>query len=54
MMLPRYELKADESLTVFEFVSVGVKGEISRIVQYSETNLKGRERTVRKEKPKNK
>jgi len=40
MMLPRYELKSDESLTVFEFVSVGRKGEISKIVQYSETNLK--------------
>jgi hypothetical protein len=40
MMLPRYELKSDESLTVFEFVSIGRKGEISKIVQYSETNLK--------------
>ncbi|MDQ3685987.1 MAG: hypothetical protein M3430_10365 [Acidobacteriota bacterium] len=40
MLLPRYELKSDESLTVFEFVSVGRKGEIPKIVQYSETNLK--------------
>jgi hypothetical protein len=40
MFLPRYELKSDESLTVFEFVSVGRKGEIPKIVQYSETNLK--------------
>lgn len=39
-MLPRYELKSDESLTVFEFVSVGGRGEIAKIVQYSETNLK--------------
>lgn len=40
MMLPRYQLKADESLTVFEFISVGKKGEIPKIIQYSETNLK--------------
>lgn len=40
-MLPRYELKSDESLTVFEFVSIGRKGEIPKIIQYSETNLKG-------------
>lgn len=41
MLLSRYELKSDESLTVFEFVSVGRKGAIPKIVQYSETNLKG-------------
>jgi hypothetical protein len=40
MLLPRYELKSDESLTVFEFVSVGKKGKIPKIVQYTETNLK--------------
>jgi hypothetical protein len=40
MMLPHYELKSDESLTVFEFVSVGGRGDIAKIVQYSETNLK--------------
>jgi len=40
MLLPRYELKSDASLTVFEFVSVGKKGEIQKIIQYSETNLK--------------
>ena len=40
MLLPRYELKSDESFTVFEFLSVGRKGEIPKIVQYSETNLK--------------
>ncbi|MDQ3133133.1 MAG: hypothetical protein M3Q99_20585 [Acidobacteriota bacterium] len=40
MLLPRYELKSDESLTVFEFTSVGRKGEIPKIVQYSPTNLK--------------
>lgn len=41
MLLARYELKSDESLTVFEFVSVGRKGAIPKIVQYSETNLNG-------------
>jgi hypothetical protein len=41
MKLERYELKTEKSLTTFEFVSVGVKGEIPKIVQYSETNLKG-------------
>ena len=40
MLLPRYELKSDESLSVFEFLSVGRKGSIPKIVQYSETNLK--------------
>jgi len=40
MLYPRYELKSDKSLTVFEFVSIGKKGEIPKIVQYSETNLK--------------
>ncbi|MEP6903672.1 MAG: hypothetical protein ABJA66_18260 [Actinomycetota bacterium] len=38
-MFPRYELKADKSLMVFEFTSIGKKGEIAKIVQYSETNL---------------
>ncbi len=41
MLFPRYELKADESLTIFQFVSVGRKGQIPKIVQYSETNLEG-------------
>jgi len=41
MLHPHYELKADDSLTVFEFLSIGNKGEIPKIVQYSETNLKG-------------
>ncbi len=40
MLLPRYELKSDESLTIFEFLSVGRKGDIPKIIQYSETNLK--------------
>ena len=40
MLVQRYELKSDADLTVFEFISVGKKGEIPKIVQYSETNLK--------------
>jgi hypothetical protein len=41
MKLDRYELKAEKSLTVFEFVSEGPKGKIAKLVQYGETNLKG-------------
>ena len=41
MNLERYPLKAEESLLVFEFISLGPKGAISKIVKYSETNLKG-------------
>jgi hypothetical protein len=39
MKLPRYELKAEQSLMVFEFWSEGNKGRIAKIVKYSETNL---------------
>jgi hypothetical protein len=41
MRLERYELKAERSFMVFEFVSEGPKGQISKLVQYGETNLKG-------------
>ena len=40
MKLPRYELKAEKSLMVFEFLSEGPKGKIPKLVKYSETNLK--------------
>lgn len=40
MKLERYELRAEESLMVFEFVSEGPKGEIRKLVQFVETNLK--------------
>ncbi|HVW16169.1 MAG TPA: hypothetical protein VHB54_20225 [Mucilaginibacter sp.] len=40
MNLERYQLKAEESLMVFEFTSVGPKGSIRKLVRYSETNLK--------------
>lgn len=41
MLQERYELKADTALTVFEFISIGPKGAIPKLVQYAETNLKG-------------
>jgi len=40
MKLERYELKAENTLMVFEFVSEGSKGQIKKLIQYSETNLK--------------
>jgi hypothetical protein len=41
MKLPRYELKAEQSLMVFEFISEGPKGEIPKLIKFSETALKG-------------
>lgn len=40
MHLDKYELKAGEQLQVFEFTSVGPKGRIPKIVQYTPTNYK--------------
>jgi hypothetical protein len=40
MKLPRYQLKAEKSSLVYEFTSNGPKGQILKIVKYSETNLK--------------
>jgi hypothetical protein len=40
MKLERYELKSGEQLEVFEFVSIGPKGRITKLVQYSPTNYK--------------
>jgi hypothetical protein len=40
MKLPRYELKAEKSLMVFEFISEGTKGEIPKLIKYSKTNVK--------------
>ncbi|CAN5341912.1 hypothetical protein BH20ACI1_BH20ACI1_31640 [soil metagenome] len=34
MLFPQYDLKADEKLEVFEFVSVGNKGGIIKIIQF--------------------
>ena len=41
MQLEKYELKAGEKLETFEFVSIGPKGRIRKMVQYSRTNYKG-------------
>lgn len=41
MKLPRYSLRSSENLLTFEFNSVGPKGSIAKLIQYSETNLKG-------------
>jgi len=41
MKLPRYELKAEKSLMVFEFTSEGPKGQIPKLIKFSETALKG-------------
>ena len=41
MNLNKYPLKAEQTLMVFEFISEGPKGNVAKIVQYSETNLKG-------------
>ena len=41
MKLPKYELEAEDSLEVFEFVSEGNKGSIPKLIKFSETALKG-------------
>ena len=41
MKLPRYELKAEKSLMVYEFISEGPKGQIPKLIKFSETTLKG-------------
>lgn len=40
MDLPKYELSAEKSLTIFEFVSIGPKGKIPKLIKFSETHLK--------------
>jgi hypothetical protein len=41
MKLDHYELKAEKSLMIFEFISEGPNGFIPKLVKYSETNLNG-------------
>ena len=38
MKIEKYALKAESSLTVFEFISEGPKGLIRKIIQFQETN----------------
>jgi hypothetical protein len=40
MKLEQYHLKAEDSLLVFEFTSVGPKGHIPKLIKFSNTNLK--------------
>ena len=40
MKLPKYPLKAEKSLMIFELTSEGPRGQIKKLVKYSETNLK--------------
>lgn len=40
MKQPKYTLKAEQDLTVFEFISEGPKGRISKLIEFTETNLK--------------
>ena len=40
MKYEKYHLESDRKLLVFEFTSVGPKGHIKKLIQYSETNLK--------------
>lgn len=40
MKVEKYELKAGEQLEMFEFVSIGPKGKISKMVQYTPTNYR--------------
>jgi hypothetical protein len=41
MKLPKYPLKSEKSLMVYEFISEGKKGKIEKIIKYSETNIEG-------------
>lgn len=40
MKLDRYQLKAEDTFMVFDFVSDGPKGHIPKLIKFSETNLK--------------
>jgi len=40
MKYDKYQLEADRKLLLFEFTSVGPKGRIKKLVQYTQTNLK--------------
>lgn len=41
MKFEKYQLESDRKLLLFEFTSVGPKGKVIKLVQYTETNLKG-------------
>jgi hypothetical protein len=41
MKYPRYEYSTEDQLFLFEFESVGVKGKIKKVVQYSRMSIDG-------------
>lgn len=41
MNLDQYEIKAESTLTIFEFISEGRKGKIPEIIQFQETKQEG-------------
>lgn len=41
MKYPRYEYLTEDQLFFFEFESVGIKGKVKKVVQYSEMSVKG-------------
>jgi hypothetical protein len=41
MKYPRYEYTAENEKNIFEFESIGYKGKITKIVQYTEMSIKG-------------
>ena len=41
MTNPKYQLNAEQDLTVFNFISEGPKGRIAKLIEIKETNLKG-------------
>ncbi len=40
MFLDRYEVEISRDNTIYEFISKGEKGEIKKVVRYSDTTLK--------------
>lgn len=38
---PKYHLTAEKELTIFQFISEGPKGNISKLIEFTETNLNG-------------
>ena len=39
--MPRYELSAGQSMMTFDFTSEGPKGQISKLIKFSETTIEG-------------
>ena len=41
MNYPRYEYATEDELNIFEFDSIGTKGKVTKIIQYTEMSIKG-------------